>query len=286
MTLTQKNKTAVVIRYIVLIAVAIGMLYPLIWLISGIWKSNAEIFTSPLPFTTNPMDGWAAIVQGFRTRIPGINLGGFFLNSLRFLIPRVITQTLSCLLTAYAISRFRFIGKKIFFTLVIVTLLMPDVVFRIPLFLLWRDLGMLNTFAPLWLDAAFATGSFFTFMLIQFMRTIPRDLDEAAKIDGCGSFKILFLIIVPVMKPAIITVALLTFMWGMNDFIGPLIYINDPLLQPLSTGLRLASDTTGSAVQFNEIFAMSAMALIPAITLFFVAQRYFIDGIAATGSKE
>ena len=285
MTLAQKNKTMGVIRYIVLILVAIMMLYPLFWLVGGVWKGNSEIFTSAWIFPMKPVDGWKALVQGWITRTP-LNLGQYFLNTLRFLLPRVIFQTASCLLTAYAVSRFKFVGKKIVFSLIIATLLMPDVVFRIPLFILWRDFDMLNTVFPLWLDSAFATGSFFVFMLIQFMRTIPKDLDEAAKIDGCGSFKILYMIIVPCMKPAIITVSLLTFMWGMNDFLGPLIYITDPLQYPLSLGLRLASDNTGAGVQFNEVFAMSALALIPAVVLFFAAQRYFIDGIAATGSKE
>jgi len=282
--MTRKNSTMNIVRYVILIAVAIMMLYPLFWLVGGIWKENAEIFTSPWFFPLNPADGVAAIVQGWNTRTP-LNLGQYFINTLRFLVPRVIFQTLSCLITAYAISRFQFFGKKLVFSLVIATLLMPDVVFRIPLFMLWRDLGMLNTMFPLWLDTAFATGSFFVFMLVQFMRTIPRDLDEAAKIDGCNSFKILFSIIVPCMKPAIITVALLTFMWGMNDFLGPLIYITDPQHYTLAQGLRLASDNTGEGVLFREVFAMSAIALVPAITLFFVAQRFFIDGIASTGSK-
>jgi len=184
------------------------------------------------------------------------------------------------------VSRFSFKGKKIVFMLIIATLLMPDVVFRIPMYLLWRDLNLLNTFFPLWLDSAFATNSFFIFLLIQFMRTIPRELDEAAKMDGCNSLQTLIYILVPVMIPPIITVALLTFMWGMNDFLGPLIYITDIAKYPLSIALRMAMDTTDSAVEWRNVFAMSVISIIPSLVLFFSAQKFFIEGIATTGSKE
>jgi len=273
-------------RYLVLFLVAVVMLYPLLWLVTGIWRSNHEIFTSAGLIPQNPVSGWQNIVDGWNTRLAN-NLGFYFLNTLRFLIPRVIGQVISCVLAAYAIARFRFFGKKLVFILVIATLLMPDVIFRIPMFILYRDLGMFGTFLPLWLDNSFAVGSFFVFMLIQFIRTIPRDLDEAATIDGCGSFQILIRILIPVMMPAVITVALLTFMWGMNDFLGPLIYIRDSNQWVLQQALRQASDMSGEGgINWGEVFAMSVIALIPAITLFFAAQRFFIEGIASTGSKE
>ena len=284
MTIAFKKKMLNTVRYVVLIFVALFMLYPLFWMVSGIWKENSEIFTSPGLIPQNPANGWEAIRNGWTTRSP-FNLGHYFLNTLRFLIPRVIAQVISCVITAYAVSRLNLRVKKIVFALIIVTLLLPDVIFRIPMFMLWRDLNLLGTFLPLWLDSAFATASFFVFMLIQFMRTIPRDLDEAAKIDGCNSFQTLTKILVPCMVPAIITVALLSFMWGMNDFLGPLIYIREVVNFPLSIALRMASDNTDGVI-LREVFAMSTIALIPSITLFFMAQRYFVEGIVTTGSKE
>ena len=285
MSMENKRKLNVGLRYALLGIVSFFMLYPLLWMVGGIWKSNSEIFTSAAFWPQDPMDGLEAIRQGWTTNTP-YSIGYYFLNTLSFLIPRVVATVVSCVLTAYVVSRFSFKGKKIVFMLIITTLLMPDVVFRIPMYLIWRDLNLLNTFFPLWLDNAFATNSFFIFLLIQFMRTIPRELDEAAKMDGCNSLQTLIFILVPVMIPPIITVALLTFMWGMNDFLGPLIYITDIAKYPLSIALRMAMDTTDSAVEWRNIFAMSVISIIPSLVLFFSAQKYFIEGISTTGSKE
>lgn len=285
MTFAARAKLLNATRYTVLGLVAVIMLYPLFWMIAGIWRPNHEIFTSTGLIPSNPINGFDAIRNGWM--IQGRGLQFYFFNTMRFLIPRVIGQVVSCVLTAYAITRFDFKGKKIVFSLVIATLLMPEVIFRIPMFMLFRDLNLLGTFAPLWLEASFATGSFFVFMLIQYMRTIPKELDEAAKMDGCNALQTLVLILLPVMKPAIITVGLLTFMWGMNDFLGPQIFIRDNNMWVMQQALRVASDATGdTGVVWSEIFAISVASLLPAITLFFAAQRYFIDGIASTGSKE
>jgi len=254
-------------------------------MVSAIWRDNSAIWAEAGLIPRNPVSGWTNIQEGWI--VQGRSLLFYFGNTLRFLIPRVIGQVVSCVLTAYAITRFHFKGKKIVFSLIIATLLMPEVIFRIPMFQLYQRIGLFGTNLPLWLENWFATGSFFVFMLIQFMRTIPKDLDEAAKIDGCNSFQTLTFVLLPVMKPAIITVGLLTFMWGMNDFLGPLIYLRDPESRVLQQALRMATDLTGEgAINWGAIFAMSVMALLPAIIIFFAAQRYFIDGIASTGSKE
>lgn len=294
MTFSTKAKMLTITRYTVLVIVSIIMLYPLIWMVAGMWRPNHEAFIPGL-FPTNAVNAGESIRNAWTTA-RGTNLLFYFWNTLRFLLPRVIGQVVSCVLTAYAITRFQFKGKKIVFTLVIATLLMPEVIFRIPLFRMYAgvspilgrfmDFNLINTPFPLWLEHAFATGSFFVFMLVQFMRGIPKELDEAAKIDGCNSFQTLTLVLLPVMKPAIITVALLTFMWGMNDFIGPLIYLRASGDWVLQQALRQAMDPTGYELIWSNLFAMSVLALVPAITVFFAAQRYFIDGIASTGSKE
>lgn len=273
-----------IIRYGLLIGVGIILIYPLFWMIGSAFKENRDIFGSLSIFppsdrvvTTNFSDAWQL------TRDHSIWF--FFGNTLKFLIPKTIFTVLSCVITAYVIARKSFKGKKFVFGAVIVTLLMPELAFRIPLYLLYREVGLLDSFASLYVADIFASSSFFVFMIIQFMRTIPRELDEAAVMDGCNEFQILFKIIIPVIKPILITVALLSFMWGMNDFQGPLIYLNSSDKTVLSVALKQLLD--GEAmVSYGRVFAASRLGLLPMIAIFFMGSRYFIDGVASTGSKE
>lgn len=273
-----------IIRYGLLIGVGIILIYPLFWMIGSVFKENRDIFGSLSIFppsdrvvTTNFSDAWQL------TRDHSIWF--FFGNTLKFLIPKTIFTVLSCVITAYVIARKSFKGKKFVFGAVIVTLLMPELAFRIPLYLLYREVGLLDSFASLYVADIFASSSFFVFMIIQFMRTIPRELDEAAVMDGCNEFQILFKIIIPVIKPILITVALLSFMWGMNDFQGPLIYLNSSDKTVLSVALKQLLD--GEAmVSYGRVFAASCLGLLPMIAIFFMGSRYFIDGVASTGSKE
>lgn len=273
-----------IIRYGLLIGVGIILIYPLFWMIGSAFKENRDIFGSLSIFppsdrvvTTNFSDAWQL------TRDHSIWF--FFGNTLKFLIPKTIFTVLSCVITTYVIARKSFKGKKFVFGAVIVTLLMPELAFRIPLYLLYREVGLLDSFASLYVADIFASSSFFVFMIIQFMRTIPRELDEAAVMDGCNEFQILFKIIIPVIKPILITVALLSFMWGMNDFQGPLIYLNSSDKTVLSVALKQLLD--GEAmVSYGRVFAASCLGLLPMIAIFFMGSRYFIDGVASTGSKE
>lgn len=273
-----------IIRYGLLIGVGIILIYPLFWMIGSAFKENRDIFGSLSIFppsdrvvTTNFSDAWQL------TRDHSIWF--FFGNTLKFLIPKTIFTVLSCVITAYVIAQKSFKGKKFVFGAVIVTLLMPELAFRIPLYLLYREVGLLDSFASLYVADIFASSSFFVFMIIQFMRTIPRELDEAAVMDGCNEFQILFKIIIPVIKPILITVALLSFMWGMNDFQGPLIYLNSSDKTVLSVALKQLLD--GEAmVSYGRVFAASCLGLLPMIAIFFMGSRYFIDGVASTGSKE
>lgn len=273
-----------IIRYGLLIGVGIILIYPLFWMIGSAFKENRDIFGSLSIFppsdrvvTTNFSDAWQL------TRDHSIWF--FFGNTLKFLIPKTIFTVLSCVITAYVIARKSFKGKKFVFGAVIVTLLMPELAFRIPLYLLYREVGLLDSFASLYVADIFASSSFFVFMIIQFMRTIPRELDEAAVMDGCNEFQVLFKIIIPVIKPILITVALLSFMWGMNDFQGPLIYLNSSDKTVLSVALKQLLD--GEAmVSYGRVFAASCLGLLPMIAIFFMGSRYFVDGVASTGSKE
>ena len=161
----------------------------------------------------------------------------------------------------------------------IATLLLPNVVTRIPQYLLFRDIGWLDTFLPLWVPSAFAGDAFFVFMLVQFLRAIPRDMEEAARVDGANTWQTLIYIVVPLLTPALISVCLFQFMWTMNDFLGPLIYISSVDKYPVSLALKLSIDAT-EAFEWNRILAMSVLALMPSLVVFFIAQKYFIEGIS------
>jgi len=273
------------VRYIILVAVGILLIYPLLWMLGSSFKENADIFGNlnilPPPGRWR-FDHFAAAWQLSTTR----NMIFYYMNTLRFLIPRVVGTVLSCTLVAFAIGRFSFPGKKIFFTIVLVTLLMPELAFRIPVFLLYSRLGLVNTFASLYLHDFFGVNSFFVFMIIQFMRTIPRELDEASLIDGCGPLRTLVFILVPVLRPIIITVGLLTFMWGMNDFQGPLIFLRSPENNVLAQGLHGLIQVYEEVPQFGRSFAAALMGLTPTIAIFFLCSRYFVEGVTNTGGKE
>jgi len=282
--MSTKAKINAVVRYTILIAVGLVLAYPLFWMIGSAFKHNADIFGS-LAIFPPPGRGTTEYFPAAWQLSARNNMAFYYMNTLRFLIPRVIGTVLSCTLTAYAIARFSFPGKKIVFITVIVTLLMPDLAFRIPIFMLYRDLGLIDTFLALYIQEFFAVGSFFVFMIIQFMRTIPRELDEAAYIDGCGPLRTLWYILIPVLRPIIITVGLLTFMWGMNDFQGPLIFLNSPDNRVLALALRgLLQDY--EVTHFGQIFAAAFMGLIPTLAIFFACSKFFVEGVASSGGKE
>ncbi len=279
--LRRRRLVSSVLRYSVLTIVGLIMLYPLIWLIGASFKTNAEIFASPSFWPDEPtLSGY---INGWETSTP-YTFARFFWNTFLIITPKVIGTAISCTLVAYGFARFDFPGKKILFATVIATLLLPNVVTRIPQYLLFRDIGWLDSFLPLWVPSAVAGDAFFVFMLIQFLRAIPRDMEEAARVDGANTLQTLVYIVVPLLMPAIISVCLFQFMWTMNDFLGPLIYISSVENYPVSLALKLSIDTT-EAFDWNQILAMSVLTLAPSLVVFFIAQKYFIEGISTGGVK-
>jgi oligogalacturonide transport system permease protein len=277
----RRQKITTVFRYTVLTLVGLIMIYPLVWLIGASFKTNSEIFANPGFWPENPTaDGY---IRGWQTSTP-YSFGTFFLNTLWIVLPKIIGTAISCTAVAYGFARFDFPFKKLLFATLIATLLLPNVVTRIPQYLLFRDLGWLDTYLPLWVPSAFAGDAFFVFMLVQFLRAIPRDMEEAARVDGANTWQVLVFIVIPLLMPALISVCLFQFMWTMNDFLGPLIYISSVEKFPVSLALKLSIDTT-EAFEWNRVLAMSVLTLLPALTVFFLAQKYFIDGISAGGIK-
>lgn len=270
-----------VIRYAVLIAVGIVMVYPMLWMVGASLKQdNNEIFASISFIPKKP--SFAAYIAGWTAT--GYSFGLFLINTYKVVIPKVIFTLISTTITAYGFARFNFLGKKLLFGVLMSTLFLPQVVLNIPQFLLFTQLGWVDTYKPLIVPTLFANEPYFVFMLIQFMRTVPKELEEAAEIDGCNMFQRLVYIIVPVVKPAIVSCGLFQFMWSSNDFQGPLIYINTVMKYPASLGLRLIADSE-TGFEWNKILALSVISIIPTLIVFFMAQDQFIDGIAAGGVK-
>lgn len=269
------------IRYTLLIGVGFLMLYPLLWMIGGAFKPNHEIFGSIGFVPKEPtLDG---IRIGWRTSTE-YTFGTYLFNSFSIVIPKVIATVISSLLVAFAFARYAIPGKKILFVLLIATILLPKSVLLIPQYLMFREFGWLDTFLPLYVPSAFATEGFFVFMIIQFMRGLPPELEEAAVIDGCNSFQILWYVLTPMLMPALISVALFQFMWSMNDFIGPLVYLSSVENYPVSLALKMSIDVT-EATSWNQVLAMSTIALLPSLILFFCAQKYFVEGTTSGAVK-
>ena len=270
-----------VLRYLALTAVGVVMLYPLLWLVGASFKSNTEIFTE-VGFWPSRFE-FTAFAKGWKTSTE-FTFATYFLNSFAIVVPRIIVTVISCVLVAYAFARFEFWGKKLLFSIMVGTMMLPLIILRLPQYLMFKELGWLDTYLPLILPSAFATDTFFVFMLVQFLRSIPRDMEEAAQIDGCNALQLLWHIIVPLLKPAIISVVVFQFIWTMNDFMGPLIYLSTVEKYPVSLALKMSIGAT-EEVEWASIIAISVVALIPSLAVFFLAQRHFIEGASSSGIK-
>ena len=269
------------IPYILLVILGVIMIYPLLWMFAASFRETKDIFNSIgiIPPTLDIqyyISGWAGVGEYTFTR--------FFANTFAFVIPQTIFIVFSCSIVAYGFARFEFPMKKILFGAMMATLMLPSSVIMIPRYLLFRDFNWLDSYLPFIVPALFAGNSFFIFQMVQFMRGVPKELDEAAYIDGCGSFAIFKLVLLPLCKPALISIALFNFIWSWNSFLDPLIYLSSVSKYTLSLALRMTLDL-GSAAAWNEIFAMSVLAIAPPVIIFFSAQNYFIEGISTSGLK-
>jgi len=257
------------------------MLYPALWMLSSSFKQPWEIFTDVLnlipkePTIKNYIEGW----QGFG----GITFANFFKNSLIISILVTIGTVASSAVVAYGLARIPFWGRKFWFTTMIMVMLLPAQVQIVPRYILFMRFGWINTFLPL-IVPAFCSGPFFVFMMMQFIRGLPKELDESAFIDGAGRFAIFRHIILPNLKPALTTAAIFSFYWSWNDFMGPLIYLNRPELYTVSLALRAFSDPS-AVTNWGAVFAMSTLSLVPVLLLFVFFQRYIVEGIATSGLR-
>ncbi|HXA70167.1 MAG TPA: carbohydrate ABC transporter permease [Stellaceae bacterium] len=269
------------LAYHALLCIAsLAMLYPLLWMLASSFKPEDEIFGNASLWPTSfRLDsywrGWSGLQVSF---------GRFFLNSLIISVLSVIGNVLSCSLAAYAVARLQFRGRGLWFALMLGTLMLPYHVTLIPQYILFLGLGWIDTFLPLVVPKFLAVDAFFIFLLVQFFRTLPRELDEAAEIDGCGAFGIYWRIILPLSLPALATAAVFTFIFTWDDFFGPLVYLNDMSSYTVQLGLRSFVDSTGKS-DWGALFAMSTVTLLPVFAFFVFFQRLLIQSIATTGLK-
>ena len=285
MKLSTAHKIGRFFQYFVLILVGVIMIYPLVWMVGATFKSNAEIFAGIGFLTANPtLQGYIdAVTQNYGG---DISIWRAFINTYSFVIPKVIFTVISSVIAAYGFSRFKFKGRDMLFGIMISTLFLPQVVLNVPQYLMYNSFGWINSpfYLPLWVPTLFATETYFVYQLVQFMRSIPHDLDEAAAIDGCSSFQTLYKVIVPMLGPALVSCALFQFMWSCNDFMGPLLYVQTPAKYPMSLFVKLSMDgDTGFA--WNRILALSLISILPQLIVFFCAQDQFVEGISAGAVK-
>lgn len=283
-SLRVQHLMSTTIRYIILIGVGVFMVYPLLWMVSATFKDNNEIFSTLSLLPSRPtMEGYVAAMNDYGG---DINIWRAMLNTYKYVIPKVVFTVVSSTITAYGFGRFRFRGRGALFALLMATLFLPQVVLNIPQFLMYRGFGWVDSpyYIALIAPTLFAQETYFVYMLIQFMRNIPRELDEAAKIDGCNIMQTLVLVLVPMLWPAMVSAGLFQFMWSSNDFMGPLLYVNSPSRYPATLFVRMSMDAdTGFA--WNRVMAVSLISIIPSLVVFFLAQRQFMDGVTAGAVK-
>ncbi|NLX08156.1 MAG: carbohydrate ABC transporter permease [Chloroflexi bacterium] len=277
----QKRFLKALLYHVFVGIIGLAMLYPILWMVAASFKESSEIWTNVralLPETLrfeNYTNGWKGI--------GGITFTTYYKNSFIYAGLGTVFQVAASAIVAYGFARVDFVGKKLWFTLMLATLMLPDQVRMIPQYIVFDRLGWINTFYPLLLPRL-GGAPFFIFMIVQFIRGIPTELDEAALIDGCSKSGIFFRIILPQLKPAIITATIFSFYWTWDDFMTPFIYLTRPELHTVSVALRSFSDPA-SATDWGAIFAMSSLSLLPVFIIFIFFQRYLVEGIATTGLK-
>jgi multiple sugar transport system permease protein len=258
------------------------MIYPILWTISSSLKPESEVFTHSASLLPSVIQ-WNNYVVGWR----GFGKFGFdlfFRNSL-VLTSAVVAGTLfSSSLAAFGFARLQFPLRKLLFACLMLTMMLPHQVTLIPQYILFNKLGWVNTYNPLIVPAFLGGGTFFIFLLIQFVRGIPKELDDSAVIDGCSKYGLFWRIVLPLMRPALATAAIFSFYWTWDDFMGPFIYLNDTALYTVALGLRMFADPS-SITAWGALFAISVVSLLPQFIIFICFQKHLVEGIATTGLK-
>jgi multiple sugar transport system permease protein len=269
-----------VLRHAGLILFGLVMLYPLIWMAVSAFKPSHLVLTEPglIPSEVtldNFRQGW---------HVGGFPFVVFFGNSLVLAISSIVGNLVSCSLTAYALARLNFRARRLYFAVVLVSVMLPMHATLIPQYIVFSKLDLVNTFVPLVLPKFLATDAFFVFLMVQFIRGIPRELDQAAWLDGAGPFRVFWYVVLPLMRPALVTTTIFTFIWTWNDFFGQLIYLTDASVFTVPVALNTLVDSQSSQGT-GTLMAMSLLSLVPILCFFAFAQKHLIRGISTTGLK-
>lgn len=270
------------IYHILVCGFAFAMIYPLLWMILSSFKPTNTIFTTAqelLPRTwtlENYANGW----KGFAN----VSFGRFFLNSLFISVMATLGTLASSSIVAYGFARLKFKGRGVLFSAMLVTMMLPAQVLMIPQYIWYQKLGWVGSYLPLIVPYWFAIQGFFVYLMTNFIGGIPRDLDEAAKIDGCSTYGIFFWIILPLIVPALITGGIFSFIWRWDDFLSALLYVSKTETYPVSLALKLFSDPSSSS-DYGAMFAMSTLSILPVVLIFITLQKYLVEGIATSGLK-
>jgi multiple sugar transport system permease protein len=268
-----------IVLYVALVLLSLSFLMPLLWMISTSLKDTPQTYHVP-PI----LIPWPLRFQNYPEALVAQPFGTFFLNTIQYAVFSGIGAILSCSLVAYGFSRIRWVGRDALFFVMLCTMMIPFQVRMIPLYIIFRDFHWLNSYKPLIIPAFFGS-AYFIFLLRQFFMTIPLELSEAARIDGANELGIFWRIILPLAKPAIAVVGLFQCIDAWNDFLGPLIYLNQPELFPVSLGLQRFLGQFVEKLAWPYLMAASTVVILPVVIVFFFAQRTFIEGIAVSGIK-
>jgi multiple sugar transport system permease protein len=280
-SLMRNPWTKLLFKHAIMLGATYVMLYPLLWMISRSFTPEAQIFAteglipSELTFE-NYVLGWRGT--------QGQTFGTFFINSFIIAGLAVIGNLVACTIAAYAFARLEFRGMKLMFSILIVSLILPLQVLILPQYLVFNQLGWVDTFLPLTVPKFFAVDGFFVYLMTIFIRGLPKELDQAAIVDGCGRWQVLWFVIVPLCKPALATVAIFTFIWTWGDFFGQLVYLNSASNLTVAVGLNRFLDTTGSSF-YGQLLAMSTLSVVPVLIIFMLFQKLIVEGLATTGMK-
>lgn len=278
----EKRMIKSVIYHVLVFICGLIMLYPLIWMVMSSFKPTNTIFQTagsliPETFTLeNYINGW----KGFAK----VTFSTFLKNSLFISVVATIGTVLSSAVVAYGFARFQFKGKKLLFSAMLLSMMLPAQVLMIPQYLWFQKLGWVGSYKPLIVPYCFAIQGFFVYLISNFISGIPKDLDEAAKIDGCSYVSIFTRIILPLIKPALVTAGIFSFMWRWDDFLSALLYVNKSSKYPVSLALKLFCDP-GSSSDYGAMFAMASLSILPSVLIFIFFQRYLVEGISTSGLK-
>ncbi|GHA25187.1 sugar ABC transporter permease [Devosia pacifica] len=269
-----KRRTAL----LVCITISLLMMLPLAWLVRSSMMEMGQIFIFPPEWIPQPFR-----LQNYPEALTVIPFFQYFINSLLILIPTVVGTLVSCSLAAYGFARLRWPGRDAIFGILMTTLMLPYIITLLPTFLLWAQLGFIDTYVPLIVPHWLGFQVFFIFLLRQFFKNLPMELDEAAEIDGANPLQVFWFVILPISRPALLVVAILSGLNAWNDFLDPLVYINSSDKYTLALGL---SQFTGLYTsQWNLLMAASTVIIVPVLIVFFLTQRYFIEGVTMSGLK-